>query len=120
MKTLTVRGVKPDLADEMRRRAARQGKSVNRFIVEMVEENIRGDVSGKPREHHDLDHLFGSPSNDIWIAACTMEQGAHLARPWSKRSWGPQYLFDQGLATADKHFRAVPGLFCEVIDIGRK
>jgi tRNA(fMet)-specific endonuclease VapC len=41
------------------------------------------------------------PTNDIWIAACTMEQGAHLA-------------------TADKHFRAVPGLFCEFIDIGRK
>ncbi len=46
----------------MRRRAARQGKSVNRFIVEMVEENTWGHLSGNPREHHDLDHLFGSLS----------------------------------------------------------
>ena len=64
MKTLTVRGIKPDLADEMRRRAARQGKSVNRFLVEMVEDTIWGDASGKPREHHDLDHLFGSLSEE--------------------------------------------------------
>jgi predicted HicB family RNase H-like nuclease len=33
----------------MRRRAARQGQSVNRFIVEMVEKNTWGHVSGTPR-----------------------------------------------------------------------
>lgn len=40
-----------------------------------------------------------TPTNDTWIAACTMAQGAHLA-------------------TADQHFRMVPGLLCEFIDPG--
>lgn len=64
MKTLTLRGVTPDLAEQLRRRASRQGKSVNRFIVEMVEDKVWGDAVGKPREHHDLDHLFGSLSEE--------------------------------------------------------
>ncbi len=33
------------------------------------------------------------PTNDIWIAACAMQEGARLA-------------------TDDRHFRAVPGLLC--------
>lgn len=37
------------------------------------------------------------PTNDIWIAACTMECGARLA-------------------TGDEHFRLVPGLLCEFVD----
>jgi hypothetical protein len=60
MKTLTLRGIKPDLAEQLRRRASREGKSVNRFIVDVVENSVYGDTSGKPREYHDLDHLFGS------------------------------------------------------------
>jgi hypothetical protein len=64
MKTLTLRGISPDLAEKLRRRAARQGKSVNRCIVDLVEESVLGDTSGKPRQHHDLDHLFGSLSEE--------------------------------------------------------
>ena len=36
------------------------------------------------------------PTNDIWIAACAMQEGARLA-------------------TSDRHFQAVPGLLCEFI-----
>ncbi len=64
MTTLTLRGINSDLAELLRRRAARQGKSVNRCIVELVEEAVLGDSTGKPREHHDLDHLFGSLSEE--------------------------------------------------------
>ncbi len=36
------------------------------------------------------------PTNDIWIAACAMQDGARLA-------------------TADRHFRVVPGLLCAFV-----
>ena len=36
------------------------------------------------------------PTNDIWIAACAMQDGAKLA-------------------TADRHFLHVPGLICELL-----
>ncbi len=64
MNTLTLRGIKPDLAEQLRRRAANQGKSLNRCIVELVEESVLGNASGKTRAHHDLDHLFGSLSKE--------------------------------------------------------
>lgn len=64
MKTLTLRGIKPDVAEQLRRRAVRQGKSVNRCLAEIVEQSICGDTRGKPQEYHDLDHLFGSLSDE--------------------------------------------------------
>lgn len=36
------------------------------------------------------------PTNDIWIAACALQEGAHVA-------------------TADAHFRAIPGLICKFV-----
>jgi predicted nucleic acid-binding protein len=37
------------------------------------------------------------PTNDIWIAACAMQEGARLA-------------------TSDRHFRLVPGLLCAFVE----
>ena len=60
MATMTLRGVTADVAAGVRRRAARQGTSMNRCLVELIEAGIVGDSTGKPREYSDLDHLFGS------------------------------------------------------------
>lgn len=60
MSTITLRGLKPEVESGVRRRAQRQGKTLNRCMVEIVEACILGDTTGKPREYDDLDHLFGS------------------------------------------------------------
>ena len=60
MTTMTLRGLKPAVSERVRRLASRQGKSMNRCIVDLVEQSVVGDLSGKPVEHTDLDHLFGS------------------------------------------------------------
>jgi len=62
MTTMTLRGLTPAVTKRLRRLASRQGKSMNRCIVDLVEQSVVGDLSGKPVVHSDLDHLFGSLS----------------------------------------------------------
>ena len=64
MKTMTLRGLRPDVARELQRQASRRGTSVNRCVIEMVESGVLGDGENKPREHSDLDHLFGTLSEE--------------------------------------------------------
>ena len=64
MTTMTPKGLTPAVTKRVRRLASRQGKSMNRCIVDLIEQSIGGDLSGKPVEHTDLDHLFGSLSAD--------------------------------------------------------
>ena len=62
MTTTTLRGLKPEVVQAVRKRAAREDKSVNRVLLDLVEQATLGASAGKPRRHHDLDHLFGSLS----------------------------------------------------------
>jgi len=62
MTTTTLRGLKPDVVQAVRKRASREDKSINRVLLDLVEQATLGPRSGKPCRHHDLDHLFGSLS----------------------------------------------------------
>lgn len=60
MSVITLRGLSAETARRVRSRASREGKSINRFLVELVENKVLGSGTGKPREYHDLDDLIGS------------------------------------------------------------
>ena len=60
MKTITVRGLDETVAENLKRVAKQEEKSVNQFILDTLKERL-----GLKKEkkytvvHHDLDHLFG-------------------------------------------------------------
>lgn len=59
-KAITLRGVPPEVARVIRRRADETGDSVNRIVIGLLEEGAG--INKKKRKrvlHHDLDHLFG-------------------------------------------------------------
>ena len=60
MAVITLRGLTDNAAAALKRRAQAERKSVNRYIVDLVEQHVLGQVAGKPRDYTDLDDLFGS------------------------------------------------------------
>jgi hypothetical protein len=60
VKTITVRGLDDGLAKSLKQAAEREGKSLNRFILDALRERL-----GVKKEkkftvvYHDMDHLFG-------------------------------------------------------------
>ena len=62
MKQLTIRGVDERLHQELRSRAAQQGKSVNRYVLGVLKDSTGlGNGSTLPDvEFDDLDHLAGT------------------------------------------------------------
>jgi len=60
LKSITVRGLDDLTAENLRREAEREGKSVNQFVLDTLKERL-----GMKKEkrftvvHHDMDHLFG-------------------------------------------------------------
>lgn len=67
MKTMTLRGIDPLLAEQLVKTAQRQGKSINQFILDTIKDKL-GLSKGKRHtdEHHDLDHLFGRWTDEEW------------------------------------------------------
>ncbi len=60
VKTLTVRGVEPELSDALKDMAKRQGKSVNQIVIDALKKHAGFQKEKKfTRVHHDLDDLFG-------------------------------------------------------------
>ena len=58
-KALTVRGVPPDVARVIRRKADETGESVNRVVLGLLEEGAGVGKKRKAVLHHDLDRLIG-------------------------------------------------------------
>jgi Trm5-related predicted tRNA methylase len=60
MKSMTVRGIDPVLAQKLKRAAKEQGKSVNQLIVETIRKafGMHKEKQGS-RTYDDLDGLFG-------------------------------------------------------------
>jgi plasmid stability protein len=60
MKSMTIRGIEPELANKLKEIAKQQGKSVNQIVIEILRK-FCGLEKGKrfTQVHHDLDHLFG-------------------------------------------------------------
>lgn len=61
MKTLTVRGIDPDLTEKLRAEARKRQKSINQVVIDSL--RARFNLEKEKRftvVHHDLDHLFGT------------------------------------------------------------
>nr|HID58907.1 toxin-antitoxin system HicB family antitoxin [Desulfobacterales bacterium] len=61
MKTITVRGIDPDLAERLKRTAADQSKSINQLVLDILRRSLGMEKQKRfTRIYKDLDHLFGS------------------------------------------------------------
>jgi predicted transcriptional regulator len=60
MKTLTVRGIDPELTEKLNEEARKRQTSVNQVIIESLRARFNLDKEKRfTVVHHDLDHLFG-------------------------------------------------------------
>jgi hypothetical protein len=65
MKALTIRGVEPEVSEKLKIIAAKQGKSVNQLMLELIKKNLGLEKEKQySREYHDLDDLFGTWSDE--------------------------------------------------------
>lgn len=65
MKAITIRGIKPEVAEKLKSTAAKQGKSINQLTLEIIREGLGISKENKRlREYDDLDDLFGRWSED--------------------------------------------------------
>jgi hypothetical protein len=60
MKTITVRGIDPDVAEKLKKTAAKEKKSLNQLLLDLIEIRVGAKKEKKfTREYDDLDDLFG-------------------------------------------------------------
>lgn len=59
MNAITVRNLPPAVAKFVRDKARKEGVSLSRAVVQLLEEASGAKRRRKPIVHHDLDHLFG-------------------------------------------------------------
>ena len=61
MKAITLRNLPPDVAGTVQQRAKQKKTSVNKAVIELLEESVGGKGKKKsPVRYHDLDHLAGT------------------------------------------------------------
>ena len=69
MKTITIRGIEPEVAEKLKQTANMQGKSTNRLVLDILRKELGFEKEKKfSRRHHDLDALFGKWSEDEFQA----------------------------------------------------
>ncbi len=81
MEAITLRDVPAQLAREIGERTRARAAGLNRTIVEMLEE---GTERKDPRNHHELDHLFGTLSAE---EANEMDRAIAAQRRDRRRMW---------------------------------
>jgi len=60
MKAITIRGIDSSVSEKLKKTAKKEGKSVNRFVLDLLRQNIGMQKNKKfTKIHTDLDHLFG-------------------------------------------------------------
>jgi plasmid stability protein len=86
MKAVTVRNLPPELVRIIRRKASEKGISVNKAVINLLEE--RAGIRAKKRKqavlYHDLDHLAGSWSRE---EAATFERALAEQRRIDPEAW---------------------------------
>ena len=60
MKAITLRNVPPNLGRRIERRAKEKGLSMNRTVIQILEDALGTSNKRAAQLHHDLDHLAGS------------------------------------------------------------
>lgn len=81
---ITLRNFPPDIARAILRTAKERGISLNKAVVGLLEEGIRGKRSGRARRYRDLDFLAGA-----WSAeeAKTIEKHLKMQRAIDEELW---------------------------------
>ena len=65
MKAITLRNLPPDVARTVQQRAKQKKTSVNKAVIELLEESAGGkEKNNDPVRYHDLDHLVGTWTNE--------------------------------------------------------
>jgi len=64
METITIKGIEPEITQKLKMAASQQNKSVNEIVLECIKKNLTLEKKKYSREYTDLDHLFGSWSDD--------------------------------------------------------
>ncbi len=64
MKTLTLRGIDPALADALREYAKNKEQSINQTAVKLLKDALGVTSTPTFKEYHDLDHLAGTWTED--------------------------------------------------------
>jgi ribosomal protein S24E len=65
MKAITIRGIEPEVAEELKRAAKIKGKSINRLVLDMIKKEFGFEKKKKySRTYNDLDDLFGKWSQE--------------------------------------------------------
>jgi len=62
MSVITLRGLNSNVEKKVRLQAGIEKKSINRFLVDLIEGNVLGRGKGKAKVHNDLDDLIGTMS----------------------------------------------------------
>ncbi|KAA3610490.1 MAG: hypothetical protein D8M58_05235 [Calditrichaeota bacterium] len=60
MKTITIRGVDPTLADALQKKAFQEKESINKTILKIMRKELGLLQDSFYKRHHDLDHLAGT------------------------------------------------------------
>ena len=61
MKAITLRNLPPEVARTVQQRAKQKKTSVNKAVIELLEESAGGKAKkNAPVRYHDLDHLVGT------------------------------------------------------------
>ena len=59
MKTITIRGIDPELEKIIKESAHKKGKSINQFILNLLKSALGVSAQKKFQTYHDLDELAG-------------------------------------------------------------
>ncbi|MEW6378031.1 MAG: antitoxin [bacterium] len=85
MKTITVRGIDPDLAAKLKQVASEQSKSINQIALETLKKGLGLEPQEKlAKIYHDLDHLFGSWTEEEFT---TIEDKINRERKIDEELW---------------------------------
>ncbi len=64
METIIIREMKSSLVEELKKVAEQEGKSMDRFVAEIIERYLDMKKGRESGTYHDMDHLFGTWSED--------------------------------------------------------
>jgi plasmid stability protein len=65
MRSITIKGIEPEVAQKLKQIAAKQGKSTNQLALEIIKKSLQREKNTKYSiEYTDLDHLFGRWSDE--------------------------------------------------------
>jgi|ERR687895_438182 hypothetical protein len=64
MTAITLRNIPPKLQEAIRRRAGKDGLSLNKTVIRMLEEAAGQGTTARRELHYDLDHLAGTWSEE--------------------------------------------------------